>query len=124
MNKPIIIKPKRIVIGSKDDVKVVEIKIKPYENRNRPEGWYKSHAESRKFIKPFCEACGFPDKLHTHHIDGDWRNNKEANIQTLCTYCHNYLHRIQKRLGWTRPGAFPMFGEAHEKAIKIKKETS
>lgn len=40
-----------------------------------------------------CEECGVDlndhrDLLHTHHIDGNKQNNREANLQALCMDCH------------------------------------
>ena len=44
-----------------------------------------------------CERCGWGEKneftgkvpLEIHHIDGDYRNNKEENLQVLCPNCHS-----------------------------------
>ena len=44
-----------------------------------------------------CECCGwskinpFTNKipLEIHHIDGDYRNNREDNLQVLCPNCHS-----------------------------------
>lgn len=44
-----------------------------------------------------CEKCGWSEKnqysgnipLQIHHIDGDYKNNKEENLQLLCPNCHS-----------------------------------
>lgn len=44
-----------------------------------------------------CEKCGWGEKniytntipLEIHHIDGDYTNNKEENLQVLCPNCHS-----------------------------------
>lgn len=44
-----------------------------------------------------CEICGWGEMnkktgkvpLQVHHIDGDYRNNKEENLQLLCPNCHS-----------------------------------
>ena len=44
-----------------------------------------------------CEKCGWGEKniytnnipLQIHHIDGDYTNNKEENLQVLCPNCHS-----------------------------------
>ena len=35
-----------------------------------------------------CQGCGRTDKLETHHIDEDWRNNDVDNLVTVCVDCH------------------------------------
>lgn len=43
-----------------------------------------------------CEKCGWGEKnlftntypLEIHHIDGNYKNNKEENLQVLCPNCH------------------------------------
>ncbi len=42
--------------------------------------------------KSFCEHCKTSENLCVHHIDRDWRNNSEENLQTLCSSCHTSLH--------------------------------
>lgn len=63
------------------------------ESRNA----YLYHA--RKFLKGACECCGATSELHAHHIDTDWKNNTEANIQTLCVFCHQFWHAMHIRHG-------------------------
>jgi endogenous inhibitor of DNA gyrase (YacG/DUF329 family) len=44
-----------------------------------------------------CMICGWSEvnpttgriPLTVHHIDGDWSNNKEKNLQLLCPNCHS-----------------------------------
>ena len=44
-----------------------------------------------------CEKCSWGEKniftgtipLEIHHIDGDYTNNKEENLQVLCPNCHS-----------------------------------
>lgn len=61
-----------------------------------------------EFRKDRCEICGLEEGikdrvLHTHHKDGDWTNNDETNIQTLCDSCHITLHAME--LKESRDGA-------------------
>lgn len=65
------------------------------------------HWRARKHRKSSCEACGLTDQLHAHHVDGNRKNNEAENIQTLCVFCHNFLHALADRLGWTAPGRLP-----------------
>lgn len=59
---------------------------------------------ARKHLKPSCEACGERRQRHAHHVDQDKTNNDPVNIQTLCKWCHNFLHATQKRLGLSLAG--------------------
>lgn len=54
---------------------------------------------SRKSISPYivfkrdcCEVCGFVPKhscqLDVDHINGNHKDNREENLQTLCANCH------------------------------------
>ena len=54
-----------------------------------------------------CEACGWAKSLHVHHCDGDPQNNDPANLQTLCTHCHNFWHAMLARLGRPIAGRMP-----------------
>ena len=44
-----------------------------------------------------CTRCGWAEKnpatdnipLHVEHLDGDWRNNTERNLDLLCPNCHS-----------------------------------
>lgn len=56
-----------------------------------------------------CEKCGWGEKnqytntipLEIHHIDGDYTNNKEENLQVLCPNCHSLTetHKSHNRNG-------------------------
>jgi hypothetical protein len=59
---------------------------------------------ARKHLKLECEACGERRQLNAHHVDQDNRNNQPENIQTLCKWCHNFLHATAKRRGLARAG--------------------
>jgi len=57
------------------------------------ENWKEVSARYRASKNFVCESCGVDlDQhkalLHTHHIDGNKRNNSEANFQALCADCH------------------------------------
>lgn len=54
---------------------------------------------ARKHLTISCEACGERRDLHAHHVDQDKANNQPENIQTLCKWCHGFLHATAKRLG-------------------------
>jgi hypothetical protein len=57
------------------------------------------HAQARKFRGKHCEACGATKRLHAHHVNADWMDNRPENIQTLCTFCHHFWHALHKRFG-------------------------
>ena len=50
------------------------------------------HREARKYVKPTCERCGKGGRLHVHHRDEDYQNNRPENLQTLCPRCHKRTH--------------------------------
>jgi hypothetical protein len=75
--------------------------------KDRPAHWGTYHWRARKHRKGQCEACGLTDQLHAHHVDGKPVNNAPENIQTLCVFCHNFLHATADRHGWTEPGRLP-----------------
>jgi hypothetical protein len=79
--------------------------------RERPSHWGTYHWRARRHRKSHCEACGSTDQLHAHHADGKPENNDPENIQTLCVWCHNFLHATADRLGWIEPGRLAPFGE-------------
>jgi hypothetical protein len=47
--------------------------------------------------KSKCQRCGWSEinpvtnqsPLHLHHIDGNYKNNKEDNLELLCPNCHS-----------------------------------
>lgn len=51
-------------------------------------------------LKEKCERCGFiPEnicQLDIHHLDGNHKNNKDSNLQTLCACCHRYITMLIK----------------------------
>lgn len=90
--------------------------------KDRPEHWETYHWRARKHRKLLCEACGSTDNLHAHHVDGNPKNNDSSNIQTLCTFCHGFLHATAKRHGWTQPGRLPnLLGwtDSRDSAIRL-----
>lgn len=52
-----------------------------------------------------CELCGWGERnsftntipLEVHHIDGDYTNNNESNLQLLCPNCHSLTNTIKSR---------------------------
>ena len=56
-----------------------------------------------------CEKCGWGETneftgtipLEVHHIDGDYKNNKEENLQLLCPNCHSLTetHKSHNKKG-------------------------
>lgn len=52
-----------------------------------------------------CEKCGWcilniytlKIPLHFHHLDNDWRNNSEDNLQILCPNCHSLTEKYGSR---------------------------
>ncbi len=66
---------------------------------------YLYHA--RKHLKTACEACGQTTELHAHHVNEDWTDNRKANIQTLCVFCHQFWHGLHRRLGLSTTKPMP-----------------
>lgn len=62
---------------------------------------------ARKHLKTSCEACGSGGVLEAHHVDQDRTNNDTANIQTLCSPCHDFWHATAKRIGRPIAGRMP-----------------
>ena len=54
------------------------------------------HKISLKHRKERCESCGKTPRnlqyLHVHHINGNWKDHRPENLQTLCVGCHLKLH--------------------------------
>lgn len=63
---------------------------------------------ARKFLKDTCESCDWNLSLQVHHVDQDYTNNVEQNIQTLCKHCHDFWHTTAKRLGKEIAGKMPI----------------
>ena len=63
------------------------------QNQRQPEVY-------RKFKKSTCERCGFVPvhtaQLDTHHKDGNFMNNDESNLITLCANCHRLIESLAK----------------------------
>lgn len=66
-----------------------------------------NHWRARKHRKAACETCGWTKSLHVHHCDGIPANNDRANLQTLCTHCHNFWHALLDRHGLPIAGRMP-----------------
>ena len=45
--------------------------------------------------KPSCETCGSIENICGHHKDGNYNNNTDCNLMTLCGSCHTSLHHRQ-----------------------------
>jgi len=60
---------------------------------------------ARKFLKNRCEACSAVKRLQIHHKDGEIMHNTQDNVQTLCIYCHKFLHDMAQRLKLVNPGS-------------------
>jgi len=69
----------------------------------RPSHWGTYHWRARQHRSLSFEACGLTENLRARHVDGRPPNNAPENIQTLCTYCHNFLHATAGRRGWILP---------------------
>jgi len=75
--------------------------------RDHPKSKDTYHWRARQHRTDDCEACGWVTSLHVHHIDGDVTHNDLKNLQTLCVYCHKFLHDMAQRHGRTVPGKMP-----------------
>ena len=64
-------------------------------------------AQALRFKKKACEACGAREKLEVHHVGGNWRDNREENLQTLCHACHRLWHNRAMRVGLRAIGRMP-----------------
>ena len=62
-----------------------------------------------------CQCCGInqgvlqTNKLCCHHIDGDKSNNSPSNLITLCTQCHQSLHKKYSKLVLRRSNIYKLF---------------
>jgi len=52
-----------------------------------------------------CTNCGYKPKndydkrfIHTHHVNGDKRNNYEDNLQVLCIKCHSEIDQFHSQI--------------------------
>lgn len=55
------------------------------ENNNNYKNGISTYAQHKKSK---CELCGSTRNLMVHHKDGNRKNNKPNNLQTLCWSCH------------------------------------
>ena len=72
-------------------------------------GSYQISSHIRKYMfeknNYSCEKCGWNKKnlytnqipLEIHHIDGDYMNNNEDNLQLLCPNCHSLTKNFKSR---------------------------
>ena len=85
--------------------------------KNGEENGLKGEYSISKYIKHYlfekndckCEKCGWGETneftgtipLEVHHIDGDYKNNKEENLQLLCPNCHSLTetHKSHNKKG-------------------------
>lgn len=66
---------------------------------------YLHHA--RKMLKEACECCGATEQRQAHHVNMNWRDNSQKNVQTLCLFCHHFWHAMHIRLGTTPTQPMP-----------------
>lgn len=60
----------------------------------RSQSWEAYHYHARKLVPEGpCAACGKPDAIDVHHLDGNHTNNDPANLQRTCRSCHTKAHR-------------------------------
>jgi hypothetical protein len=61
--------------------------------------------------KPHCEKCGFKAKykeqLFVYYIDGNFNNNNQINLRTICANCQYEVAR--EGLGWRQGDLVPDF---------------
>jgi predicted nucleic acid-binding Zn ribbon protein len=76
-----------------------------YQHKKRVKEWKKDSSKTGAFIKSYlmrkynykCCKCGWGEvnpktkkiPLEVHHIDGNWKNNEESNLELLCPNCHS-----------------------------------
>ncbi len=78
-----------------------------YQHSTEPPTVAAARKRAHKTITGCCETCGSSSKLTQHHCDENPLNNAEANLQTLCLYCHNFWHAAAKRAGMIPAGRMP-----------------
>lgn len=64
-------------------------------------------ARARKHLKAACECCPSTTRLHAHHVNEDWTDNRPENVQTLCAFCHQFWHATHRRHGMTPTQPMP-----------------
>jgi len=67
--------------------------------------WDKISTQIKKKRNYTCEKCGYTPKtnydkrfIHTHHRNGNKRNNEEDNLQVLCIKCHSEVDSFHSRI--------------------------
>jgi len=67
--------------------------------------WNQISIKIKKKRKYTCEYCSFKPQdnyqkrfIHTHHINGDKRNNYEDNLKVLCIKCHANIDSYHARM--------------------------
>jgi len=71
--------------------------------RNEPNGgrgkdWVKVRKAIIERDEGTCQECGNPTRwlrrnTQVHHVDGDHSNNDPANLETVCKWCHEEVHK-------------------------------
>lgn len=46
-----------------------------------------------------CEACSKTTETVVHHVNGNPKDNRPENLQTLCSPCHSFWHAMLRRIG-------------------------
>ncbi|KXB06025.1 hypothetical protein AKJ53_01490 [candidate division MSBL1 archaeon SCGC-AAA382F02] len=111
-----------------------KIQTKAQNRKRREAGFTRALKEKIKERDDHrCSKCGSSENLEVHHKDGDFRNNDEDNLATVCKSCHEDRHKKEsspkkkpsskKPLTPREKGSFatcPTCGKrlANEKAVK------
>lgn len=108
----------------------LEHEIKPvFQSDGYHSMWRQVSEAYRESIKFKCEDCGVDlsssDErkwLHTHHRNGEKRNNSRKNFQGLCLLCHALCHKykIERGKGFEEVEDFI---QLFEKRLSLKKLT-
>ena len=77
-------------------------------------------ARARKLLKPACECCGTTARLHAHHVNENWTDNRPENVQTLCVFCHQFWHATHRRLGLTPTRPMPPLASLLSETQKLE----
>lgn len=81
---------------NKTEILVIPRNVYNEEANVYTDDWHSISLRYREFKNWKCEKCGkncINDKkdLHTHHIDGNKRNNSFGNLMALCSECHSNM---------------------------------
>ena len=69
------------------------------ERNGANQDYSSAHHSSRKIVyliderKRVCELCGSTKNIDVHHKDGNFQNNSQDNLVTVCRSCHMKIHR-------------------------------